>query len=308
MSLCLGAGCKETRVIPEKTGGVRGNSSAGSRKKPEVSIRSRVVSTQRPDASGYTMKLLPAGTFRMGAAPVEGNQFSKLANPPHDVTITRPFYLGLTEVPQWLYNSVMSRNDSICRGPMIPVHNVRWYQAVRFANILSRRQGLEPCYTIKGTDVRWPKGPACVGYRLPSEAEWEYAARADTQTIYAGSDITEEVAWYNETEEGACAHVVAKKRPNAWGLFDMSGNVWEWVWDWFGQYPGAGALKDPVGPAAGKQRIRRGGSWHYPETFLRVTYRCTEFPTRGTTVLGFRLARTAHGQTGKLISVSTQKK
>jgi len=257
---------------------------------------------------GYKLKLLPAGIFSMGANPVRENEWSRLAQPPHDVTISRPFYLGVTEVPQWLYADITGKNNSLCRGAKKPVHNVGWHEAVRFANTLSRREGLEPCYTIKGTRVRWPAGPACKGYRLPSEAEWEYAARAGTRLTYAGSDISEEVAWFNEEGPKDCAHPVAKKKPNAWGLYDMSGNVWEWVWDWFAPYPGAGSRKDPVGPASGKERIRRGGSWHYPENFIRVAYRCTEIPSRGTTVLGFRLARTAHGDDDDMISVSAGKK
>ena len=257
------------------------------------------------EVTAYKLKLLEAGMFRMGAHAAEENQWSKLAAPPHAVRITRPFYLGITEVPQWLYLKVAGENRSICRGHTTPVHNVRWYDVVRFANRLSRREGLEPCYTINGTTVRWPAGPACKGYRLPSEAEWEYAARAGTRLPFAGSTISEEVAWFNEEDPEDCAHPVAQKLPNDWGLYDMSGNVWEWVWDWYAPYPGDGETRvDPVGPASGKQRIRRGGSWHYPENFTRVSYRCTEIPSRGTTVLGFRLARTAHGSTREQISVT----
>ena len=295
------AACKETRVIPggEKTRSVTPGGSVVAGKTPATPGKTRRLSV----SGSYKMKLLPAGTFRMGAVPEDGNQFSKLAHPPHSVSITRSFYLGLTEVPQWYYSHVASKNHSLCRAANIPAHNVTWYDAVRFANQVSRREGLKPCYTIKGKDVLWPEGPACEGYRLPSEAEWEYAARAGTRQTFAGSNISEEVAWFNETAEEDCAHAVAQKKPNAWGLYDMSGNVWEWVWDWFAPYPGGGARKDPLGPASGKQRVRRGGSWHYPENFVRVSFRCTEIPTRGTSVLGFRLARTALGKTDKLIAL-----
>ncbi len=330
------SGCKETRVVKTRASSAKANSARetsppasrqgdqrkhGGRavtRKPgptgtdpkrvgKHTIRNRVVSREPRPVAGHVLKRLSAGSFQMGAKPQQANQYSKLADPPHQVTISRPFYLGLTEVPQWLYEEIMGSTHSLCRGPTVPVHNVRWYDAVRFANALSRKEGLEPCYTISGSNVSWPKGPACAGYRLPTEAEWEYAARAGTLHIYAGSDVSGDVAWYNETEDGGCAHPVAKKKPNAWGLFDMSGNVWEWVWDRYGKYPG-GARKDPVGPASGDQRIRRGGSWHYPETFIRVAYRCVEVPSRGTTVLGFRLARTASSGGAATVAVGAKKK
>ena len=345
LACCLVWGCKETRVITTKTSpagkapvsGKEPVSVATEHREPAArqgllrkhggravtrrpgptgtdpsvvgkrTIRSRVVSREKRPASGYVLKRLSAGVFQMGSKPQEANQWSKLAHPSHPVTISRPFYLGMTEVPQWLYVDVLGSTHSLCRGPTVPVHNVRWYDAVRFANALSRREGLEACYTIKDKTVNWPRGPECAGYRLPTEAEWEYAARAGTPHAYAGSDVSSEVAWYDETEDDACAHPVAKKKPNAWGLFDMSGNVWEWVWDRHGAYPG-GPRKDPVGPATGKQRIRRGGSWHYPETFSRVAYRCVEIPSRGTTVLGFRLARTAPTSGAASIAVGAAKK
>lgn len=180
------AACKETRVIPggEKTRSVTPGGSVVAGKTPATPGKTRRLSV----SGSYKMKLLPAGTFRMGAVPEDGNQFSKLAHPPHSVSITRSFYLGLTEVPQWYYSHVASKNHSLCRAANIPAHNVTWYDAVRFANQVSRREGLKPCYTIKGKDVLWPEGPACEGYRLPSEAEWEYAARAGSLTAFYQTD------------------------------------------------------------------------------------------------------------------------
>jgi formylglycine-generating enzyme len=245
----------------------------------------------------FPVVTVPAGSFLMGSDPSElempGWNHAE-ERPRHEVRISRAFVLGSTEVTQALYEQVTGHNPSNAKAPDHPVEKITWLAAVAFANQLSEQRGLEPCYEIQGEQVRWPRGSACAGYRLPTEAEWEYAARGGSRTAFAGSERLEAVGWY-EGNSGDVLHPVGQLAPNAWGLHDMSGNVWEWVWDWYdpATYGATSApRKDPVGPAAGRQRVRRGGSWHYSIDFARVANRRHEWPTKGTSVLGLRLART----------------
>ncbi len=242
--------------------------------------------------------LLPAGSFSMGSDPAQlalaGWDHAE-EQPRHEVTISRAFLLGTTEITQALYQRVTGTNPSSSKGPDQPVEKVTWLQAVAFANLLSEQQGLEPCYRVEGEQVGWPRGAACTGYRLPTEAEWEYAARAGTDMAFSGSERLEDVGWY-EGNSGDHPHPVGQLAPNAWGLYDMSGNVWEWTWDWYDPaWYGASPTpqRDPQGPTEGQHRVRRGGSWHYNADFSRVANRRHEWPTKGTNVLGLRLARTA---------------
>jgi formylglycine-generating enzyme required for sulfatase activity len=245
----------------------------------------------------FPVVTVPAGSFLMGSDPSElamAGWNHPEEQPRHEVLITRSFVLGSTELTQALYQQVTGHNPSHAKAPDLPVEKVTWLDAVAFANQLSELQGLEPCYDIQGERVRWPRGPACEGYRLPTEAEWEYAARAGARTAFAGSERLEEVGWY-EGNSGDRLHPVGQLAPNAWGLYDMSGNVWEWVWDWYepATYGSASVpRRDPVGPEEGRQRVRRGGSWHYSIDFARVANRRHEWPTKGTSVLGLRLVRT----------------
>ena len=241
---------------------------------------------------------VPAGSFYMGSDPTRlarsGWNHAE-EQPRHEVVIGRAFLLGRTEVTQELYRQVTGSNPANSRAPDHPVEKVTWLQVVAFANQLSEQQGLEPCYLIEGERVTWPRGLRCAGYRLPTEAEWEYAAKAGGRTAFSGSDRLEDVGWY-ERNSGDKLHPVGQLKPNAWGLYDMSGNVWEWVWDWYdpSAYGASEApRKDPTGPEEGEHRVRRGGSWHYSDDFARVANRRHEWPNRGTSVLGLRLARTA---------------
>ena len=205
-----------------------------------------------------------------------------------------------------------------------PVEQVNWYDAIVYCNLLSIRNGLTPCYTIKGsTDpALWGTSPTSTGaedydewksvtcnfdadgYRLPTEAEWEYAARGGKPGMtdsswnydYSGSDTIDDVAWYNSNSDSK-THEVGKKQANALGLYDMSGNVWEWCWDWYGSSSGyPSGTEDPAGPDAGSNRVLRGGSWYGGASGCTVSFRNFSYPyyrsgNRGS--LGFRLVRCA---------------
>jgi formylglycine-generating enzyme len=205
------------------------------------------------------------GTYQMGS----NNNLRE--QPIHTVTVGS-FYMGIYEVTQDIYEEVMGSNPSYSKEPQLPVEQVSWYEAVAFANALSQRDGLEEVYTIDGEDVvcDWSKN----GYRLPTEAEWEYAARGGNQSqgyTYAGSDTAGDVAWY-DGNSGIQTHDVGGKKANELGLYDMSGNVWEWCWDWYGDYSTL-LQTNPSGPSSGLSRVFRGGSWDYHASFARSANR-----------------------------------
>ncbi len=209
--------------------------------------------------------------------------------PGRSVTISRAFWLGTVPVTQELWMEVMGSNPSHFKGARHPVECVSWLDAARFANALSQKEGLEPCYVIAGDAVSWPKGLDCVGYRLPTEAEWEYAARAGQRHEYAGSDDVNAVAWYSDNS-GGTTHPVGEKAPNGWGLYDMSGNVWECCWDRYGEYP-KNASVDPLGASTGSVRVGRGGSWYAAPARVRVADRAMLTASASFAYLGLRLAR-----------------
>jgi len=233
--------------------------------------------------NGYM--LIQPGSFMMGSPSSESGRDNDEKQ--HRVTITRPFFLKATEVTQGEWNAVMGSNPSkfsSC-GDDCPVEKVSWYDAVDYVNALSRKEGLEQCYHFGRF-----KGLSCKGYRLPTEAEWEYAARAGSTEARYG-DLNS-IAWYNNNS-GRKTHPVGEKKPNAWGLFDMIGNVWEWTNDWQGDYPD-GALSDPVGRKSGSFRVRRGGCWSFGVKACRAAGRAGNDPDVRGKHLGFRPARTAH--------------
>lgn len=240
------------------------------------------------------MLVLPPGKFQMGGVPSYPYQHDEDELPRHEVEISQRYGLSETEVTQGQYQAVMGSNPSFFQGKedsaKRPVEQVRWLDAVAYCNKLSMLEGLKKCYEVNGDAVKWPEGLGCEGYRLPTEAEWEYAARADEATIYSGSNEAEEVAWFEKNSEGS-THAVKGKRANQWGLYDLSGNVTEWVWDEYETYP-AGKQKNPIGPLLGSpQRVNRGGSWSSIARRVRAAGRSSHAPGIRYRDVGFRLAR-----------------
>ncbi len=240
--------------------------------------------------SGYAMRLVPSGRYVVGSPAGEAERFDDEAQ--HSVVLTHSVWMGATEVTQGQYRTVMGENPSkfsAC-GDSCPVETVSWLDAVRYANALSAREGLESCYEVSGERVKWPRGVLCSGYRLPTESEWEVAARGGGSGVYAGGNELGSLGWYRENS-GWRTHAVGGKSANGYGLYDMSGNVWEWTWDVYGEYP-SGEVTDPLGARDGALRVYRGGGWSYDRRSARVASRrgneagCRNF------LLGFRLART----------------
>jgi len=284
---------------------------------PETPLRpstSGVGRAVRPLADLHPLVRLEPGRFLMGSPESEiGRKESE--GPQHWVTISRPFFLGETEVTQDLWARVMGNNPAAFRGCGLtcPVQNISWSEALVFCNRLSEMEGLSPCYR---TVAESPEEVSdCTGYRLPTEAEWEYAARAGratmpeiTETECGPDENLQAVAWYcgnsavtyadcvSLADAGGptCAgvHPARTKPANPWGLYDMQGNVFEWVWDREGPYPGAAAT-DPRGPETGAQRMMRGGSWRALARHCRAANRRANSPDYRMSVIGLRLARNA---------------
>jgi formylglycine-generating enzyme required for sulfatase activity len=221
---------------------------------------------------GMLLVPIPAGTFTMGE--VENLET------PHSVTLTKPFELGVYEVTQEQYEQVMKiPNPSKYKGPQNPVEQVSWNDAVEFCRKLS--------------ELSEEKAAGYV-YRLPTEAEWEYACRAGTTTVYHFGDSESELgdyAWYKKNS-GSTTRAVGGKKPNGWGLYDMHSNVYEWCQDWYGSYP-SGSVTDPTGAASGSSRVLRGGSWLYNSVDCRSAFRSWSSPDGRSNDLGFRVLRSS---------------
>jgi formylglycine-generating enzyme required for sulfatase activity len=225
---------------------------------------------------------IKGGTFWMGSPESEEGRSN--AEVRHRVTVSS-FNIGKYEVTQREYQALMGTNPSNNKGDNLPVERVTWYDAVEYCNALSRQEGLTPAYTVQGTVVTWNRKAS--GYRLPTEAEWEYACRAGTTTAYnTGSSISDSQANYRSSG----TKPVGTYAPNAWGLYDMHGNVWEWCWDRYGDYA-SGAQTDPTGAASGAYRVIRGGSWVNFAQIVRSAHRYDYVPSYWSYYLGFRLVR-----------------
>ena len=238
---------------------------------------------------------IPAGEFAMGS-PAWDRDGKPDEKPKHRVRITSPFFLGICEVTQQEYQRVMGANPSSEQlSPQQPVQMVSWFDAVKFCNRLSEREKVRPYYEISGERVTILGGN---GYRLPTEAEWEYACRAGSTTKWSfGDDLPqlELYAWY-DGNAGSHSHEVGEKFPNAFGLYDMHGHMWEWCWDRYGEdYYRHSPVDDPQGPSSGALRIERGGDgWNSDPPQLRSAYRNHQVPSLRFRDLGFRVARTSN--------------
>lgn len=234
----------------------------------------------------FNMVSIEGGTFTMGATPEQETPYHD-EFPSHYVTLS-DFSIGQTEVTQALWLAVMGRNPSEHVGMDLPVDRVSWTDCQKF---------IERLDSITG-----------VPFRLPTEAEWEYAARGGNKSChyqYAGSDTLQNVAWYysnsgdqflttnwnfqDQVDNHCCTHPVASSAPNELGIYDMSGNLWEWCQDWFINYQPF-AAENPQGPAEGTRRVARGGSWAHLNRYCRVSRRTSYNPSINLNVNGLRLA------------------
>ena len=257
---------------------------------------------------------IPGNTFRMGSTRETG---LLIEMPAHQVTLN-DFLLGRYEVTQGQYFEITGLRPSSCKTnpesrtiegwKSLPVEMVNWYETLIFCNKLSVRDKLQPVYRINGStnpddwgnipvreaDIQWAVEwiDGANGYRLPTEAEWEYAARGGPNSNgyrYAGNNNAEQVAWYYDNSD-TMSHEIGKKDPNELDLYDMSGNVMEWCWDWQGAYT-AGAQENPRGPSSSLYKIIRGGSWSYAINYCAVAYRHLNYPYYRGVNLGFRVVR-----------------
>ena len=286
---------------------------AGRRSLVEV----RISSIEQLLPHGMRFAVIPKGTFTMGSP--EGELGRQSNETQHAVTFTYDFAMGVTEVTQgqWKAKSggTNPSNFPNC-GDNCPVESVDWYSTLAYANALSRDAGLQECYTLTPSTCAdavsdWGGGDtactgatfaglSCTGYRLPTEAEWEFAYRAGTKTAYySGVNSVaftcdfdanlDAIGWYCGNANNT-THPVGGNQANAWGLYDMSGNVWEWTWDWYGTYPGV--TSDYIGPETGDYRVLRGGSWRRNAYLARAAYRGSCSPGYRGLISGFRLTRT----------------
>ena len=220
----------------------------------------------------FVMVPVQGGTFTMGATAEQGSDAYYWEKPAHKVTLSS-YYIGQTEVTQELWTAVMGSNPSRFKGKgsNLPVEQVSWNDCQEFIKKLNAATGKR--------------------FRLPTEAEWEYAARGGSMSKgykYSGGNDIGSVAWYNGNSDSK-THSVATKSPNELGIYDMSGNVWEWCQDWYGSY-GSGAETNPTGATSGSYRVIRGGSWSYGARCCRSSSRSNFEPSNSSILLGFRLA------------------
>ncbi len=219
----------------------------------------------------FRLVAVDGGTFRMGCTPEQGDRCTDPEKPVHRVTLS-DFAIGETEVTQALWKGVMGGNPSFYPGDDDrPVENVTWIEVQDFIRKLRQLTG-KP-------------------YRLPTEAEWEFAARGGKRSgsfAYSGSDRLDEFAWFDDNSNWK-VHPVKTRRPNELGLYDMSGGVWEWCQDVKGPYPSR-KQRNPTGPREGDQHVRRGGSWANSAVYCRVSYRSDEYADHRDGLTGFRLA------------------
>ncbi len=240
---------------------------------------------------------LEGGTFLMDSPKSDDDALDD-EKPQHEVTVSA-FCISRYPITRQLYRDIVGPSpeawdrDRDTDDQQLPANSINWFEAARFCNMLSAHVGLLPCYRIDGDNVEWDR--EADGYRLPTEAEWEYACRAGTTSKWFFGDEPTELghyAWFSGNSENK-VHPVGEKKPNAWDLYDMIGNVWEWCWDWYADYPNNSmpTLSDPTGPKDGSRRVLRGGSWNDNPRDLRSADRDWLYPVNRFDVIGFRCVR-----------------
>lgn len=265
--------------------------------------------------------LIKGGTFQMGSPETE--EWRSVDETQHSVTVS-DFYISAYELTQKEYEEIAGNNPSNFLGENLPVENISWLEAVAYCNARSEKEGLTPAYTIDGQNVFWDR--SADGYRLPTETEWEYACRAGTTTPFymENSPSAEEANYYGhypyEIEDNYFSQGNLQVQPgeyrqttvavgsfsaNPYGLYDMHGNVGEWVWDYYGKYP-AEEQTDPTGPASGTLRVYRGGGWNDFAKNMRSAYRATLEQNKASFNLGIRLVRNAAPGTGSVSGEGSQ--
>lgn len=265
---------------------------------PEPEPKPQLVEPQLVEP--LEMVALPGGTFLMGSPDFDQDAYDN-EKPQHEVAISA-FSISRFPVTRQLYRKILGESlPEWSRGEQddqLPANYVTWFQAAAFCNALSAFVGLSPCYRIDGEQVEWVYDAD--GYRLPTEAEWEYACRAGTTSKWFFGDNPEDLgryAWFTGNS-GDKVQPVGEKEPNPWGLYDMSGNVWEWCWDWYAEYSPSHTqlLNDPAGPGSGEyRRLRGGAAWNVPWD-LRSALRNWNVPSLRFGFIGFRGVRGARRQ------------
>ncbi|MCL2117032.1 MAG: SUMF1/EgtB/PvdO family nonheme iron enzyme [Planctomycetaceae bacterium] len=274
---------------------------------PEAqSLREKIEKlTTMTTSTGMVLRLIPSGKFYMGSHDSD-EYMRNNEHPQHRVSVTRPLYIGIHQVTQKQFSELMEYHPSTSAiNETNPVDSVSWFSAVEFCNALSESEGLPPYYTIDNikrrtnrsieyADVSLLEGN---GFRLPTEAEWEYACRAGSITPWCFGDLVLEVgryAWYYDNAQSE-THPVGEKKPNAWGLYDMHGNVMEWCNDWYNDFYYQQDIpeEDPPGPSDGLSRVLRGGAWQFGAEATRSAYRNSANPDATSNVIGFRVVRNA---------------
>ena len=224
-----------------------------------------------PVKNGINIEMVKveAGSFNMGATPEMENPDDR-EKPVHRVTLTNNYYIGKYEVTQALWKIVMGSNPSNFKGDNLPVEKVSWNDCQKFISKLNKLTGKS--------------------FRLPTEAEWEFAARGGNKSRgyqYSGSNVIDDVAWY-DGNSGSKTHAVGTKQPNELGIYDMTGNVYEWCQDWYGSYSSS-PQTNPIGAVSGSRRVRRGGGWCSSASYCRSSYRYNCAPDGRYVDIGFRL-------------------
>ncbi|MCC6698230.1 MAG: formylglycine-generating enzyme family protein [Candidatus Hydrogenedentes bacterium] len=268
-SLCACGGSGSSAPAPQEGG-----------PKTEATAKSSAEVERITTKTGVDMVRIPAGAFRMGSDNGGDDE-----QPVHEVKVGA-FLMDVYEVTQKDFEALMGQNPAKFKDPTHPVEQLGWFSAIKYCNTRSMREGLTPCYDLDTAACNL----AADGYRLPTEAEWEYACRAGSDTAYSFGDEERQLgsrAWFDENAE-ASTKPVGQKTPNAWGLYDMHGNVWEWCTDVYSEnaYETTSG-PDPCNQTEGEGRVLRGGGWDSPAELCRSATRYSEEPGLADVCFGY---------------------